>query len=382
MSPRAPLLPRGATGADRARALALALTVPWAILAAAAGSPDEAPPPRYPDRTDLLSVLNAEGKLRPVRTAADWERRRAHIIQGLEEVMGPLPEDFRKLPLEPRVIEESALPRFVRKKVSFRADPDDLVSAYLLLPKGLSGKAPAVICLHQTTSIGKDEPVGLGDKPDLRHAQDLAERGFVTLAPDYWTFGDYRSRDYDPLRHGYESGTMKGIWNHMRSVDFLRSLPEVDGERIGAIGHSLGGHNALFLATFDRRIKAVVSSSGFTSMASYAASPYGGGTLKNWAQDRYMPRIASRYGNDPKRLPFDWPEVLAAIAPRPVFVNAPLKDENFVVSGVKPCIEAARSVYRWMGAEDGLTAIHPDAAHSFPPEAREAAYRFLEKSLR
>jgi dienelactone hydrolase len=362
-----------------------AMAAVLALLGTAAGAaPDgDAPPPRYPDRTELLEVLDDRGNLQPVLTFADWERRRSQVMSAMTEVMGPLPEKFRSLPLEAKVLEEAAEPRFLRKKVSFRADPDDLVSAYLLIPRDLPGKAPAVLCLHQTTPIGKDEPVGLGPKKDLAYARELVERGFVTLAPDYWDFGDYRARKgYSPLEHGYQSGTMKGIWNHIRSVDFLKSLPEVDGNRIGVIGHSLGGHNALFLAAFDPRIKAAVSSCGFNQFSSYAASPTGGGSIKGWAQDRYMPRIASRYGNDPKRLPFDWPEVLAVIAPRAVFVNAPLHDDNFVISGVKPCLEAARSVYRWMEAEDRLAAIHPDAAHSFPEEARQAAYRFLEKSLR
>jgi dienelactone hydrolase len=363
----------------RVRPLLLLLLAPFAAPAVRAA--EEPPPPRYPVRTDLLTVLDDEGKSQPVRTAADWERRRAHIMTALEQVMGPLPEEHRKLPLDAKVIEETALPGLIRKKVSFRADPDDRVSAYLLLPSGLSGKAPAVLCLHQTTPTGKDEPAGLSGKPDLHYAEELAKLGFVTLAPDYWTFGDYRGKAYNPLEHGYQSGTMKGIWNHIRSIDYLRSLSEVDGERIGVIGHSLGGHNALFVAAFDPRIKAAVSSCGFNIMSTYAVSP-GGGSLKGWAQDRYMPRIASRYANDPKRLPFDWPEILAAIAPRAVFVSAPLKDDNFVVEGVKPCIEAARPVYQLLRAPDRLTAIYPEAAHSFPEEARKAAYRFLDRELR
>ena len=67
----------------------------------------------------------------------------------------------------------------------------------------------------------------------------------------------------------YESGTMKGIWNHIRAVDLLESLPEVDPDRIGVIGHSLGGHNALFVAAFDQRIRAVVSSCGFNAFEDY-----------------------------------------------------------------------------------------------------------------
>jgi hypothetical protein len=57
-----------------------------------------------------------------------------------------------------------------------------------------------------------------------------------------------------------------------------------------------------------------------------------------------MPRIAERYGKDPAKMPFDFSDVLAALAPRPLFINAPLHDENFEVSGVNDCIAAAQTV--------------------------------------
>ncbi|HNS00320.1 MAG TPA: dienelactone hydrolase family protein [Planctomycetota bacterium] len=354
-----------------------------AFAARADGAPAEPPaPPFYADRTNLLQVVDATGALRPIKDAADLALRRRHTLEHMTLVMGRVPEEFRATALAPRVIEEAAEPKFTRKKIALRVEPADTMTAYLLLPRGLTGKAPAVLCLHQTTAMGKAEPAGLGGDADLAYARELAERGYVTLAPDCWDFGDYRRSPYDPYAQGYASGTMKSLWNHMRALDYLASLPEVDAERIGCIGHSLGGHNTLWLAAFDPRVKAAVSSCGFCSMASYAASPYGGGTLKGWAQRRYMPRVETVYGNDPRRLPFDWHEVLAAIAPRPVFISAPLRDENFSAPGVKECVEAARAVYAFLGAEKNLAAEYPDAAHSFPPEARAAAYARLDAALR
>src|SRR5947209_8723302 len=82
--------------------------------------------------------------------------------------------------------------------------------------------------------VGK-EPAGLGGNPNLHYALHLAERGYVTLAPDYPSFGAY---PFDFKKSGFVSGTMKGIWNHMCAVDLLQSLLEVDGERIGCMGHS------------------------------------------------------------------------------------------------------------------------------------------------
>ena len=196
----------------------------------------------------------------------------------------------------------------------------------------------------------------------------------MALAPDYPRFGDYQ---VDAYARGYASASMKGIWNHMAAVDLLQSLPQVDPERIGCIGHSLGGHNTLFVAAFDERIKVAVTSCGFTAFPKYYD-----GDLTGWTHAGYMPRIASVYGKDPARMPFDFPEVLAAIAPRAVFINAPLRDGNFAVAGVRDCVDAARPVYALLHAEGRLVAQHPDSAHDFPPEVRRAAYAFVDKILR
>lgn len=235
-------------------------------------------------------------------------------------------------------------------------------------------KVPAVLCLHQTTAIGKAEPAGLGGKPNLHYALELAERGFVTLAPDYPNFGDYH---FDSYAHGYASATMKGISNHRRAVDLLQTLPEVNPDEIGVIGHSLGGHNSLFAAVFDDRIKAVVTSCGFTSFEKYK-----GGNLAGWSHRGYMPRIADVYHNNPAEMPFDFTELLGSLAPRPVFINAPVGDDNFEVSGVKDCMAAALPVYRKIyKVSRNLQVVDPPGGHDFPPQAREAAYKFLARAL-
>jgi dienelactone hydrolase len=299
---------------------------------------------------------------------------RAHEKQlaGVEEVMGPLPMIQHRAPLKMKVIQEEKLAGYVRKRITYSAEANGLVHAWLLIP--YAAKAlPGALCLHQTTAIGKDEVVGLGGKPNLHYGQELASRGYVVLAPDYPSFGedktDFQREIYS---RGYVSGSMKGIVNHIRAVDLLSALPEVQAKQIGVIGHSLGGHNALFVAAFDRRIRAVVTSCGFTSMFRYYD-----GNLKGWASDRYMPRVASVYHNSPKELPFDFPDILSAIAPRAIFVNAPVSDTNFAVAGVDEC--AAKVKYQFPNQR--LVIVHPQSGHDFPPEIREQAYRFLDKQL-
>jgi hypothetical protein len=121
----------------------------------------------------------------------------------------------------------------------------------------------------------------------------------------------------------------------------------------------------------------IVSSCGFTSFPKYYK-----GKLKGWTSPRYMPRIATLYDLKPERVPFDFPEVLAALAPRAFLAVAPLHDNNFEVSGVKDCIREARPVYELLGAGDHLKAIYPNCGHDFPPEARRIAYEWLDRWLK
>jgi dienelactone hydrolase len=327
--------------------------------------------PFYADKSSVMFYLGPGGERHAVNTVADWQKRREHILANAQLAMGPLPDASKKVPLDVQSAEQVDLPKCTRKKIFYSPEKGDRVPAYLFVPKGLNGRAPAMLCLHQTISIGKGEPAGTGgDKP---YALELAERGFVTIAPDYPNFGDYKC---DPYAMGYASATMKGIWNHIRAVDLLQSLPEVDPERIGAIGHSLGGHNSIFVAVFDPRIKAVVTSCGFNAFPKYY-----GGNLAGWSHRGYMPRIAERYGTDPKRMPFDFTELVAALAPRGFFTNSPLRDDNFEKSGVDDCVKAAGPVYELFVHRENLVAVHPNCDHSFPPEIRQTAYRFLDKTL-
>ena len=309
-----------------------------------------------------------------MRTRAEWAEWRENVLANMQLVMGPLPKK-RELPLDIIESEKVEQPRFTRIKISFLGDDEDHVPAYLLMPKGLRRRAPALLCLHQTIRIGKAEPAGLGGNPNLHYAKELAELGYISLAPDYPDFGEYQ---FDPYQHNYASTTMKAIRNHMRAIDVLRSLPDVAPNRIGAVGHSLGGHNALFAAAFDQRIRAIVTSCGFNSFKKYY-----GGDLTGWTSKKYMPLIAEKYGKNPDRMPFDFPQVLAALAPRPLFINAPLRDSNFEVSGVKDCVDAAMPIYsRIFNAGDRLVAVYPDTGHEFPPPIRQKAYEFLNRWLK
>ncbi|MFO0936711.1 MAG: alpha/beta fold hydrolase [Gemmataceae bacterium] len=268
----------------------------------------------------FLAFLPVPGSSDPNSQQAyvkDLLSQRKEIRKKMERVMGPFPSDDRRVPLEIKTLSEEKLDGYIRRKITFRAEAGDRVPAWLLIPLGgpagsarPAGPRPAMLCLHQTVAIGKDEPVGLGRQESKKQALHLVKRGYICLAPDYPSFGEYR---YDFKSSPFASGSMKAIWNCSRAIDLLESMPEVDRKRIGVIGHSLGGHAGMFAAAFDDRIAVVVTSCGFTGFHHYY-----GGNLKGWTSDRYMPRIASDFGNDPRKMPFDFEDVLTAIAPTAV----------------------------------------------------------------
>lgn len=335
--------------------------------------------------SELLTYIDHKGRTKTVRNAGDWSKKRAQLLSNMQFAMGELP-DTSGLGVPPvSVISQERHVAYTRFSIRYLAAPDEWVPAYLYLPATLTKneRRPAMLVLHSTGALGKGIVDGQGSLQNRGYAKELAERGYVVIAPDYPGFGDLR--DYDFSADRYASGTMKGIFNHIRAIDLLVAREEVDPNRIGVIGHSLGGHNAIFVGGFDERIQVVVSSCGWTLFDQYDIGEAGtkayGGRLGPWAQDRYMPFLRQRYGLDTEQIPFDFDEAIAAIAPRAFYSNSPIADHNFNVEGVKEGIRRIAEVYRLLDIERYLQVGYPDAGHDFPHEARMEAYAFIDDVL-
>jgi hypothetical protein len=326
------------------------------------------------DHKQLLSYDDG-GKLQPVRTPADWARRRQQILAGFEQAIGPLPDRTKLPPLDIKIVEEVQEGDVLRQSISFHSRNGERVTAYLWIPKrnGTERRA-GILALHPTGAIGKGIVAGYG-KANRQYGTELAQRGYVVLAPDYVSFGGMT--DHDFAKDDYVSGTMKGIFDHMRCVDLLVARDDVDGEHIAAIGHSLGGHNSIFVGVYDQRIKAVVSSCGWCPFHDYYA-----GKIAGWTSDRYMPALRDKYELNPDRVPFDFYELVGALAPRGFLSVSPLRDSNFDYKGVQKAIPEAAKVYELLGAKDQLQVRYPDCEHDFPDDMRREAYRFLDQQLK
>ncbi len=332
-----------------------------------------------PERQDHRhpALLRDAGGEKPVESREAWSRRRAAILRGMQQAAGPLPDRSSLPALDVKVTDEVKCDGYVLQAITYVADDAGRVPAHLYLPTtpARDKRRPAVVALHQTSPQGKADLGGSSaSQGNMAYAPELARRGYVVLCPDYPSFGE--SAGYDFAADKYTSGTMKGIVNHMRAVDVLAARDDVDPTRIGAIGHSLGGHNAIFLGVFDERVKVVVSSCGWTPFHDYY-----GGDLKGWASDRYMPAIRDVFGLNAEKVPFDFPELIAALAPRAFLSVSPLQDENFSVEGVKKGVAGAAPIFELLGVKDNLQVRYPDGGHDFTPGMRAEAFAFVDRVL-
>ena len=331
--------------------------------------------PSYSDHQNLMVVKDYSGTEKPVKTTFDVGQRRAHTLAAMQAVMGALPDSYQRVPLDVKVVSETETESYIRKKITYGSDLTSRVTAYLLVPKKLSRGAAAMICLHDDTPLAKAEPANLGGRENMHFADELAKKGYVCLVPDYPSYGDDHY-DLTSSSCPYASGAMKAVWDNIRGIDLLESMPEVNRYRIGIIGHGLGGQNAMLTAAFDYRISATVVSCGFTSFGKYKDANFAA-----LATSRMIPKIRNVYHDDPSNIPFDFAEVLATLVPRPVYVIAPMHDSMMDVEGVKSAMAGAGEVYKLRRVSSAIKAVYPDGDRDFSADARANAYTWLSQRL-
>lgn len=325
---------------------------------------------------NLSYYLSETLEKKEISSKADWKFRREDILKGTQLAMGQFRRPNQKLPFKIELLGVKTTSNITTQRIRFDVGDGSQLSAFLIYRTDIDKRKrhSALVALHPTGASGKELIAGNHPKKNRQYGNELAQRGYVVVCPDYPSFGEQSSYDFDCDR--YASGTMKGIVNHVRCVDLLESLSYVDKHRIGVIGHSLGGHNAIFLAAFDQRIKAVVTSCGWTPFHDYY-----GGKIAGWTSSRYMPALKEKYNLDPDKVPFDFYELIASLAPRSFYSVSPTGDSNFDFRGVKKAQSKIEKIYSLHGAEKNCQIVYPDCAHDFPKMEREKAYRFLDQQL-
>jgi len=347
-------------------------------------------------KAELIDLLvNGSEK---ITTTQAWQARRAEIKSRLQIILGDPPKS--KPPLAVKIIEETSRAGHVLRKLIFQTEPNEFVSSYLLVPKNLRGKMPVIICPHQTTQAGKKEPAGLAGNPELQTALHLVERGFVTFTYDAICFGerhDAASGHYGDAipfyrRHPRWSLIGKMVWDLSRALDYLETLDFVDSARVGCVGHSHGGITTLFAMAFDERIKVGAGNCGFDTFRI-------DGNVWRWSHaTALMPRLGFYVGNrhinmdfyravpdsEVIQTPFEMHELLALIAPRPLFLST--SDEDFVFPNAgwsaRQSLARLQPVYDLLKSSGNIEGHFFKGGHSFPKAVSNRAYEWLDRWLK
>ena len=192
-------------------------------------------------------------------TKEEFEAWKHELKSKIRELLGEFPEPA---PLDPQLLSSEETEKFIREKWLIQSEPDCFVPLYLLIPKEGKGRKPAILCAHGHGPYGKDPVAGVHfNNPERKaeilrynynYGEQMAEAGFITIAPDWRSFGEriaynnpYVGRDICNvhfIQHLILGRTLLGsnIFDGMRVIDFLLTRKEVDPDRIGCMGYLSG----------------------------------------------------------------------------------------------------------------------------------------------
>jgi hypothetical protein len=301
---------------------------------------DKFPPPRFTD-------------------AAQWNRRAAYLREHVLAAAGLLPMPVRA-ELNAHVFGELKKTDYVVSKVYFHSLPGFLVTGNLYRPVG-DGPFPAVLAPHGHWAYGRLENTLLNSVPG--RAINLARQGFVVFTYDMVGYDDSRQlpHTFGGKREALWGLSLGGLqlWNSIRSLDFLQSLPYVQRDALAVTGESGGGTQTFLLSAVDDRVKVAVP----VNMISLHMQ---GGCLCE---------------NPPSlRLDTTNVEIAATIAPRPLLMVSATGD--WTVNTLESEYPAVRGLYSLLDAPDRVQAVRIDAAHNYNKESREAMYAWLARWMK
>jgi len=331
------------------------------LLLAAALTPPRMPA-AVPDsdiRDTELADYKTHFKMPDYRSREQWEARRQELQKQILSAAGLLPMPVRT-PLRPEVVRRLEYHDYAIEVILLETLPGYYLGGNLYLPVGKKLPVPAVLIPHGHWKRGRLEDQPSYSVPAL--GINLARQGYVAFAYDMVGFNDTRQT---PHSFGGWSEVLWAfnpmglqLWNSIRAVDYLQSLPEVDGRRIAVTGASGGGTQTFLLAAVDERI-------GLAAPVNMVSAYMQGGDPCEEA-----PNLRVGTFNV---------EIAAMIAPRPMLLVSSTHDwtrhtplEEF---------PAIQRIYGLYGVPQNVQNAHIDAEHNYNRQSREAFYRFLAGSL-
>jgi dipeptidyl aminopeptidase/acylaminoacyl peptidase len=316
---------------------------------------------------------------------AEWERRRSQVRAQLWELLGKLPAR----PTVPRVETLSTRDEGEYKVEKFQFDNEAgaTVPGYLLLPKRVRGRAPAILYCHWH---GGDYDIGKEELFQARHTPEppgpaFAKRGFVVAGVDAYCFGERNGRGPGGPSETGVAGEMSAskfnlwvgrtLWGMMlrddlMALDYLASRPEVDARRIGVTGMSMGATRTWWLMALDERLQTGVAVACLTRYQNLIEHQM----LKAHGIYYFVPDMLNR---------FDSEAIVALIAPRPaLFLNGD-EDGGSPPDGIHAIEAAVRPAYRLYGKEDEFQShIYPHQGHVYTPEMWSKTLAWMDEKLK
>jgi len=326
------------------------------------------PPATTPKLPRPLAPLVSESDLAAENALIRWKDCKNDLKKAWQEVLGPdlaRPESVHVEVLETEIIE-----KLTRKLIRYENEVGEFLTAYLLEPIEATSPLPAIVALHATTNQTNKTIAGIGGTFDEQIGLRLAQQGFVVICPEnfLWRGGmGYQEAVADfQKRYPNSLGMRKMLFDASRAIDIVASLPTVDSQKIGAVGHSLGAKEVLYLTALDERISAAVFSEGGIEFES-----------TNWQAPWYLGPAVSD-----KTFPRNHHELIALIAPRPFLVLG--GESSGAADGDRswPYLQAAMPVYRLYGNTPRLGLLNHHQGHTVSDQSFERLAEWFECYLK
>ncbi|MCC6861899.1 MAG: alpha/beta fold hydrolase, partial [Bryobacterales bacterium] len=356
-------------------------------------------PLQYPER-------QSGDFMRGVKDGNQWGERKNAIRKQMAWALGEEPPGLPR-PLAPRLAAapgggdrlallfnrpsavEAVRTRLARQGIGVAGVPfgDDL-SGDLFYPAGPDGKPgpgklPVVVWLHPYTYQNGWSSGSPWSDSSADYVQDqrpllasLVRRGMAVFVFDQIGFGT-RVLHARQFYRRYPKWSLMGKMtaDTRAAIDALAALEEIDGSRIHLLGYALGAKVGLLAAAADERVASVASVCGFDPLRRSAGK--GAEGVEHYSHlHGLMPRLGFFLGHE-ARLPFDFDEVLALVAPRPVLVVAPTLDRYARIADVRAELAESRKAYRLLGREEALEVDSPVDFNRFPRRLQERVFDWL-----
>lgn len=312
--------------------------------------------------------------LADVKTLDDWKAKRDTYRKQLFEMLSlsPLPP---RGDLRAEVTGKTDHPQFTVEHVQFQSSPGLYVTANLYMPKDLAGPAPTILYLSGHGPVISNG-VSYGNKVTYQHHGGwFARNGYVCMILDTLQLGEIQGLHHGTHRAGMWWWNSRGYtpagveaWNSIRALDYLETRKEVDAQRFGVTGRSGGGAYSWWVAALDDRVKAAAPVAGITDLRNHVVD----GVVEGHCDCMFT---VNTYG-------WDYAQVAALVAPRPLLICNTDSDYIFPLDGVVRLHTKVKRIYELHGALNKLGLLITEGPHKDTQDLQVPVFRWFNRHLK